>query len=113
MRQILAIVASILFGTSLALAHQGRIVDLKTAAADHQVEAVGYCNGIYTFKLKDGSTSTFKEFNLRIKTDSGPNGPNPDVPVLISAGMRGDRVFLIFSGLDELKTVLKKTCQSN
>jgi len=89
MRQILAIVASILFGTSLALAHQGRIVDLKTAAADHQVEAVGYCNGIYTFKLKDGSTSTFKEFNLRIKTDSGPNGPNPGVPVLIPAGMRG------------------------
>ncbi len=113
MRQILTIVAVFSLGTGLALAHQGRIVDLKTAAADHQVEAVGYCNGIYTFKLKDGSTSTFKEFNLRIKTDSGPNGPNPGVPVLIPAGMRGDRVFLIFSGLDELKTVLKKTCQSN
>ena len=113
MRQIRTIVAVFSLGTGLALAHQGRIVDLKTAASDHQVEAVGYCNGIYTFKLKGGSNSTFKEFNLRIKTDSVPNGPNPGVPVLIPAGMRGDRVFLIFSGLDELKTVLKKTCQSN
>jgi len=110
MRQIFTIVALILLGTGLALAHKGRIVDLKTAPADHQVETVGYCNGIYNFKLKDGSTSQFKEFNLRIKTDSGPNGPNHAAPVLIPAGMRGDRAFLIFSGPDELKTALKKTC---
>ena len=110
MRQILAIVALFSLGDGLALGHEGRIVDLKTATADHQVVTVEYCNGVYKLKLKDGSTTQFKEFNLRIKTDSGPNGPNPGTPVLIPAGMRGDRGFLVFSGPDEIKIVLKKTC---
>jgi cytochrome c len=110
MRKIPIIVASVWLVSGVALAHEGRIVDLKKVPPDHQVEGVNYCKGTYRLKLKDGSTSDFKEFNLRFKTDSGPTGPNPGAPVLIPAGMAGDRVFLVFADLDEMKTALKKTC---
>jgi len=110
MRYGLILVALVLFGVGLAGAHEGRIVDLKKVPADHQVEGVNYCKGTYRLKLKDGSTTEFKEFNLRFKTDSGPTGPNPGAPVLIPAGMAGDRAFLVFAEPDEMKTALKKTC---
>jgi len=110
MRCGLILVALVLFGTTIAGAHEGRIVDLKKVPPDHQVEGVNYCKGTYRLKLKDGSTSDFKEFDLRFKTDSGPTGPNPGAPVLIPAGMAGDRAFLVFAEPDELKNMLKKTC---
>ena len=110
MRYGLILVALVLFGASVAGAHEGRIVELKKVPPDHQVEGVNYCKGTYRLKLKDGSTTEFKEFNLRFKTDSGPTGPNPGAPVLIPAGMAGDRAFLVFADLDEMKTALKKTC---
>src|SRR3989304_8997201 len=110
MRYGLLLVALVLFGVSGVGAHEGRIVDLKAVPPDHQVEGVNYCKGTYRLKLKDGSTSDFKEFDLRFKTDSGPTGPNPGAPVLIPAGMAGDRASLVFADLDEMKTALKKTC---
>jgi cytochrome c len=110
MRYGLILVALVLFGTGVAGAREGRIVDLKAVPPDHQVEGVNYCKGTYRLKLKDGSTTDFREFNLRFKTDSGPTGPNPGAPVLIPAGMAGDRAFLVFADLDEMKTALKKTC---
>ena len=94
----------------MAVAHEGRIVDLKKVPPDHQVLGAGYCKGIYRLTLKDGSTLDYKEFDLRFKTDTGPNGPNPGAPVLIPSGMAGDRAFLVFAQLDEMKTLLKKTC---
>jgi len=110
MRKVPIIVASVWLVSGVAGAHEGRIVDLKKVPADHQVEGVNYCKGTYRLKLKDGSTTDFKEFNLRFKTDSGPTGPNPGAPVLIPAGMAGDRAFLVFAEPDELKNMLKKTC---
>ena len=110
MRYGLILVALALLGAGVAGAHEGRIVDLKAVSPDHQVEGVNYCKGTYRLKFKDGSTSDFKEFDLRFKTDSGPTGPNPGAPVLIPAGMAGDRAFLVFADLDEMKTALKKAC---
>ena len=110
MRYGLILVALAWLGTGLAGAHEGRIVDLKAVPPDHQVEGVNYCKGMYRLKLKDGSTSDFKEFDLRFKTDSGPTGPNPGSPVLIPAGMAGDRAFLVFAEPDEMKTAVKKAC---
>ncbi len=109
-RYALGIMMFFLLGTGLALGHQGRITDLKAVPPDHQVETVGYCKGVYHLKVKDGSTFEFQEFNLRFKTDSGPNGPHPGAPVLVPAGMRGDRAFLVFAEPDEMRVVLKTTC---
>ncbi len=110
MRRAVIIGAVLLLGTGLALAHQGRIIDLKSVPPDHLVRGVDYCKGVYRLTLKDGSTSEFKEFDLRFKTDSGPNGPNRGAPVLVPAGMRGDRAFVVFAEPDEMNQVLKKTC---
>ena len=110
MKRVFVIVVVLFLGTGVAGAHEGRVVDLKKVPPDHQVEGVNYCKGTYRLKLKDGSTSDFKEFDLRFKTDSGPTGPNPGAPVLIPAGMAGDRAFLVFAEPDEMKTALKKTC---
>jgi len=110
MRAVLAISSVLALGVGMAFAHEGNIVNLRTAPPDHQVEAAGYCKGEYRLKLRDGSTRWFKEFDLRLKTDSGPNGPQPGTPVLVPAGMVGDRAFVIFSDPDEMKAFLKKTC---
>ena len=110
MRTLLAIATGLCVGIATASAQQGGIVDLKTVTPDRLVEAVGYCNGRYEVTLKDGSVRQFREFDLSFKTDSGPNGPKPGAPVLMQAGRVGDRVFLIFSGLEEMKTFPKKIC---
>ena len=100
----------LLVGTGLVFANEGQITDLKKVPADHQVKAVRYCKGQYEVQLKDGSARELKEFDLRFKTDSSSDGPEPGSPVLIKAGMAGDRSFLIFSGPDEMKDFVKKTC---
>ncbi len=111
MRTMLLIIFSALaLGGGLAVAHEGKLVDLKAAPPDQQVAAGGYCKGVYEVKLKDGSTRQFKEFDLRFKTDSGPSGPRPGAPVLVPAGMVGDRAFLIFADPDDMRAFLKKTC---
>ena len=90
--------------------HQNKIADLKTAPSSHQVVVVEYCNGVYKLKFEDGSTFDYPEFNLRFKTDSGPNGPKAGAPVQISAGMRGDRAYLIFSKPEEISNFVKTRC---
>ena len=91
--------------------HQGHqknaTVDLKTLPASQQVEMMVYCQGAYEVKLTDSTTKKFKEFDLRFKTDSSPNGPNKEKPVLIPAGMGGDRAFVIFSDPTVMATFFK------
>ena len=58
-----------------------------------------------------GKTRTFWEFNLRFKTDSGPDGPTKGAPVLLAASMQGDRVFVIFAGPEELGATIRRNCE--
>src|SRR5262249_44871551 len=84
--------------------------DLKALAGDRQVVSVSYCRGIYMVALKDGSARTFKEYDLAFKTDTGPSGPAKGTPALVPTGRGGDRAFLVFSALDELKDALTTRC---
>lgn len=101
------------FTTGTILAHEGHnsstTINLKILPSSQRVESIRYCNGTYEVVLQDKSVVKYKEFDLRFKTDSGPNGPSPETPVIIPAGMQGDRVFVIFSGPDGF-TLIKKTC---
>ena len=72
--------------------------------------SVSYCRGIYMVALKDGSARTFKEYDLAFKTDTGPSGPAKGTPALVPTGRVGDRAFLVFSALDELKDALTTRC---
>ncbi len=50
------------------------------------------------------------EFDLRFKTDASPDGPPPGTPVVINAGMKGDRGFVIFSAPSEIGAFIKTKC---
>lgn len=96
----LAIVVSALSlaGTRAAAEHEEEIAgsNLKKLGDGHIVKSIAYCRGVYTVTTVDGKRRSFPEFNLRFKTDSGPNGPHQGKPVLVRAGMGEDRGFIIF-----------------
>lgn len=87
---------------------QREATDLKTLPPGQHRAALSYCRGVYEVALKDGSVRSFKEFDLGFKTDS--SGPRPSTPALVPTGRVGDRAFVIFAGLDELRGWLKKGC---
>ena len=50
------------------------------------------------------------EFNLRFKTDSSDVGPEPGNPVIIGAGMQGDRASVVFASPGEISSFIKQSC---
>lgn len=78
--------------------------------AGQQVTALRFCRGVYEVALKDGSVRSFMEIDLGFKTDSSDKGPHAATPALVPTGRVGDRAFVIFAGLDELRGWLKKGC---
>ena len=106
-----AISCVVTLSLSPATAHQhGKKLHMADAPLDLQVEAINYCQGVYRVLTKQGEPVEYPEFDLRFKTDSSENGPKPGTAVLINAGMRGDRGFVIFSSPEVLTTYLKTSC---
>ena len=101
-------------GIGSALAHQqGPKLHLAEAPLDQQVDAMTYCHGVYRVVTKEGTPVDFPEFDLRFKTDSSEDGPAPGIPVLINAGMRGDRGFVIFASPGEVSTFIEAARNTN
>ncbi len=96
-----------LSGSALA---QRDPTDLKALPPGQQVAALSYCRGVWEVALKDGSIRSFREYDLGFKTDTSPKGPDVTIPALVPTGRVGDRAFVVFAGLDELKTALKRGC---
>lgn len=86
--------------------------DLKQVGADEQVRAIRLCRDSYFVTTADGKTAAFWEPNLRFKTDSSALGPSKGAPVIISAGMMGDRAFVIFATPDEISGFIKHACDA-
>ena len=84
--------------------------DLKKLGADHQVQAIRYCRDTYHVTTADGQTADFWEANLRLKTDSSDTGPVAGKPVILPAGMMGDRASVFFAAPDEISTFVKHQC---
>ena len=83
---------------------------LRSLGQNNKVTSVGYCRDTYTVATKTRGSHKFWEYNLRFKTDSSDNGPDRGHPVLIPAGMRGDRAFLIFASPREISAFIKVDC---
>lgn len=96
-------------GTVRAVKEAG-FQDLKTLGADRQVEAIRYCRDTYHVTTADGQTADFWEANLRFKTDSSDTGPLAGKPVILPAGMMGDRASVFFAAPDEISTFVKHQC---
>ena len=89
----------------------GRRLNLRSAPPEGQVTSLEHCGDTYTVKTADGKTNKVWEFNLRLKTDSSVEGPPPGKPVIVGAGMQGDRASVIFSSPAEISTYISESCK--
>lgn len=86
--------------------------DLKTLGPANQIAAIGYCRDTYKVTTVDRRTTDFWESNLRFKTDSSGTGPLPGKPVMLPAGMMGDRASVFFAAPDEISGFIKHQCDT-
>jgi cytochrome c len=85
-------------------------LDLKNAPPAGQVRSIKYCGDTYTVETADGKTEKIWEFNLRFKSDSSKQGPAPGKPVVVGAGMQGDRASVVFASPKEISETIKQSC---
>jgi cytochrome c len=88
-----------------------RLPDLKKIRPELRVAAIRHCGDAYFLTMGNGQTLPFWEFNLRFKTDSSANGPAKGQPVLVGAGMMGDRAQVVFSQPEEISAFIKTRCE--
>jgi cytochrome c len=88
----------------------GDLPDLKTLGPEHQVTAIHYCGDTYAVATADGGNEPYWEMNLRFKTDGGDRGPRPGKPVIVGAGMMGDRASVIFAAPAEISSFIQSAC---
>jgi cytochrome c len=83
---------------------------LRDIGPDQQVTAIRHCQGTYVVTTADGTERPYWEMNLRLKTDTASTGPKPGHPVIVAAGMMGDRVSIIFADPSEIGAMVKSQC---
>lgn len=88
----------------------GNDPNLKNLRPDQRVKAITYCHDTYRVTTTDDKTRAFWERNLRLKTDSGKDGPQSGAPALVPAGMMGDRADVIFAKPDEISKLIESRC---
>lgn len=84
--------------------------NLKALGPEQRIASIRYCGDTYRVTTEAERTFPFWEFNLRFKTDSGEYGPHAGQPVIIRAGMRGDRAFVVFADPAEIGRFIKHQC---
>jgi len=89
---------------------RGGKADLRKAPPEAQVKALSHCGDTYTVETADGKKNKVWEFNLRLKTDSSKFGPLPGNPVVVGAGMQGDRASIVFASPQEISGFIKTSC---
>lgn len=87
------------------------LADLKAVGPDQRIAAIRYCGDTYHVTTEADRTFPFWEFNLRFKTDSSDEGPHPGEPVIIGAGMQGDRAFVVFADPAEISALIEQDCE--
>lgn len=83
---------------------------LSPAADKVRVTAIRHCGDSYFITTADGSETPFWEMNVRLKVDTRATGPEPGKPVVARAGMQGDRVSVVFAGIEEIKRFIEEKC---
>ena len=112
MRKLAIFLVATGLGLGSAFGHQrGPKLHLADAPPDQQVQSITFCGGAYLVVTRDGAPLEYREFDLRFKTDSSADGPRPRTPVLLNAGMRGDRGFVVFSTPGEISAFIKEECK--
>lgn len=103
-----AAVASGLIPDNLA---QGQIPEnLSDVDASRRITAMRHCRSTYSITTADGHEQPYWETNVRLKTDASGRGPGSD-PVLVSSGMMGDRVSVVFSNVEAIGNFVTTNCR--
>lgn len=89
---------------------QGKMLNLKALEANNRITSISHCGDTYTVTVETEEAHEFWEFNVRLKTDSSENGPEKGAPVIIPAGMRGDRASVVFASPEEISPFIKRRC---
>ncbi len=97
-------------GGGMMMSMQPSKVNLKNAPVAGQVTAISHCGDAYTVKTADGKVEKVWEFNLRFKTDTSELGPRSGKPVIVGAGMQGDRAAIVFAAPAEISGFIKESC---
>jgi cytochrome c len=84
---------------------------LRDVEPQARVTSIRYCKDSYFVTLANGRTFPFWEFNLRFKTNGTPDGPAPGKPVILRAGMQGDRASIVFADPAEIGKFIKAKCE--
>ncbi len=84
---------------------------LKSLEPSALVTALRHCGDSYFVTTGDGVTKPFWEFNLRFKTNSTPEGPQPGKPAILRAGMMGDRATIVFASPAEISRFIQAKCE--
>ena len=82
--------------------------NLKAAGPEDQVMTIFHCGDTYDVTNGKGATVSVWEFNLRFKTDGSELGPEPGKPVMVGAGMMGDRASIVFAAPKEISTFIQE-----
>jgi cytochrome c len=85
-------------------------LDLKQAPLAGQVRSIKHCRDTYTVETADGKVEKIWEFNLRFKSDSSRLGPAVGRPVVVGAGMQGDRASVVFASPREISAFIQESC---
>jgi cytochrome c len=72
--------------------------------------ALRHCGDSYFVKTADGAETPFFEMNVRLKLDTRSTGPEAGKPVIVGAGMLGDRASVIFASVDDLTRFVVEQC---
>ena len=83
---------------------------IRDAPPEARVAEIRHCGDSFFIKTEAGGVIPFWEKNVRLKIDSVETGPPPGVPVMLGAGMGGDRVSVIFASLADLQSFVKEQC---
>lgn len=78
---------------------------------DNRVMSIRHCGDNYFIHTEDGASYPYWEKNVRLKIDSTKTGPSEGTPVILGAGMRGDRVSVIFKSVADLARLLTEECR--
>ena len=79
-------------------------------APNNRVASIRHCGDGYIIETEDGTSHPFWEKNVRLKIDSTETGPPEGIPVILGAGMRGDRISVIFRSIADLSRLLVEEC---
>lgn len=84
--------------------------DLSETGDNQRISNIRHCRDGYFITTADGAQFPFWETNVRLKIDTSVRGPEDERPILLRSGMAGDRVSVVFSSMENLRSQLREQC---